>query len=382
MAKPVKLRSIVGLMGLEGSSVGAGASGTGGAGGDDKLNKAIWDILSRASAEDTGNDGAIKEDVAVSGTTNDVTGQPNVEDEWVRVLASLVQSAMFYKNEPQSEEERCTKHLEDVAEGIIRKICEKVAASVAVEAEASSEGGETNTSTPASGSSSTRANLDPMHFVPQSLALLPPSKVKLYIPESASNNDFAVNTDAPILKVDADAEQGRADEETKELENRERIHRMAQQQQKLQGIGTGGVIAGGRGRGVGGRAGAAGRGIPSRSALGAGRGGRGLGRQSAAGPDTASLFIRSKKPTASTATLGRGTARALLGRGRGAAGPGGGRGAAGAGRGRGMGRGSAAAAVSKSLALAFRRRSRLRWAIQANVPVARLLLLSRGQGVQ
>ena len=351
MAKPVKLRSIVGLMGLEGSAGGGGAgigsSDVGGgsssiSAGNEKLNKAIWDILSKASAEDTNGDGAMMEDAAVSGATNDVTGQPDVEDEWVRVLASLVQSAMFYKDEPtpQAEEVRCTKHLEDVAEGILRKVCERVA--VSVEAEASSEGGETNT---------TRANLDPMHFVPQSLALLPPSEVKVCIPESASNADFTVNIDAPILKVDADVEQSRADEETKELENRERTHRMAQQQQKLQGVGTGGASAGGRWRGVGGRAGASGRGIPGRSALGAGRGGRGLGRQSAAGPDTASLFIRSKKPTASTATLGRGTARALLGRGRGrgAAGPDGGRGAASAGRGRGMGRGSAAAAVGKSL---------------------------------
>ena len=351
MVKPVKLRSIVGLMGLEGSAGGGAGSAVGGitssSAGNENLNNAIWDILSRASAEDTGGDGAVMEDAAVSGATNDVTGQPDVEDEWVRVLASLVQSAMFYKDEPQEEKERCTKHLEDVAKGIIRKVCERAEASI--EAEASSEGGETNTSTPASGSTSTRANLDPMHFVPQSLALLSPSDVKVCIPESASNTDFTVNIDAPILKVDADVEQSRADEETKELENRERTHRMAQQQQKLQGIGTGGASAGGRGRGVGGRAGAAGRGIPSRSALGAGRGGRGLGRQSAAGPDTASLFIRSKKPTASTATLGRGTARALLGRGRGATGPGGGRGAAGAGRGRGMGRGSAAAAVGKSL---------------------------------
>lgn len=354
MAKPVKLRSIVGLMGLEGSAAGGASSTSAGtdvggisSSGNEKLNNAIWDILSGASAEDVGSDGPGMADTAVSGATNDVTGQPDVEDDWVRVLASLVQSAMFYKDEPQAEGERRTKHLEDVAEGIVRKICERVA--VSVEADASSEDGETNTSTTASGSSSTRANLDPMHFVPQSFALLPPSDVKVCIPESASNTDFAVNIDAPILKVDADVEQSRADEETKELENRERTHRMAQQQQKLQGIGTGGVSVGGRGRGVAGRTGAAGRGIPSRSALGVGRGGRGLGRQSAAGPDTASLFIRSKKPTASTATLGRGTARALLGRGRGAAGPGGGRGAAGAGRGRGMGRGSAAAAVGKSL---------------------------------
>ena len=343
MAKPVKLRSIVGLMGLEGSSAGTST----GAGGDDKLNKAIWDILSRASAED-GDDGVATEDTeaAVSGTTNDVTGQPDVEDEWVRVLASLVQSAMFYKDQSQAEEERCTQHLESVAESIIRKICEKAAASGAA-AGASSEGDKAKpgtSSTPAPDATSSKGKLDPLHFVPQSLALLPPSKVKSYIPESASNNDFTVTADAPILKVDADAEQSRADEETKELENRERIHRMAQQQQKLQGTGGG---TGGRGRGIGGRTGAAGRGVPSRSALGAGRGGRGLGRQSAAGPDTASLFIRSKKPTTSTATLGRGTAKALLGRGRGAAGPGGGRTAAG--RGRGMGRGSAAAAVGKSL---------------------------------
>ena len=276
MAKPVKLRSIVGLMGLEGSAGGGAGSAVGGvtssSAGNEKLNKAIWDILSRASAEDTGGDGAVMEDAAVSGATNDVTGQPDVEDEWVRVLASLVQSAMFYKDEPQAEEERCTKHLEDVAEGIIRKVHERVAA--LIEEEASSEGGETNTITPASGSTSTRASLDPMHFVPQSLALLSPSDVKICIPESASNTDFTVNIDAPILKVDADVEQSRADDETKELENRERTHRMAQQQQKLQGVGTGGASAGGRGRGVGGRAGAAGRGIPSRSALGAGRGGR------------------------------------------------------------------------------------------------------------
>ena len=340
MAKPVQLRSIVGLMGLEGSSAGTGA------GGDDKLNKAIWDILSRASAED-GDDGVAMEDTeaAVSGTTNDVTGQPDVEDEWVRVLASLVQSAMFYKDQSQAEEERCTQHLESVAESIIRTICETAAASGAA-AGASSEGDEAThgTSTPAPDATSSKGKLDPLHFVPQSLALLPPSKVKSHIPESASNNDFTVNADAPILKVDADAEQSRADEETKELENRERIHRMAQQQQKLQGTGGG---TGGRGRGIGGRVGAAGRGVPSRSALGAGRGGRGLGRQSAAGPDTASLFIRSKKPTTSGATLGRGTAKALLGRGRGVAGPGDGRAAAG--RGRGMGRGSAAAAVGKSL---------------------------------
>ena len=348
MAKPVQLRSIVGLMGLEGSSAGTstGAGGTG-ASGDDKLNKAIWDILSRASAED-GDDGVAMEDTeaAVSGATNDVTGQPDVEDaEWVRVLASLVQSAMFYKDQSQAEEERCTQHLESVAESIIRTICETAAASGAA-AGASSEGDEAEpgTGTPAPDATSSKGKLDPLHFVPQSLALLPPSKVKSYIPESASNNDFTVNADAPILKVDADAEQSRADEETKELENRERIHRMAQQQQKLQGTGGG---TGGRGRGIGGRAGAAGRGVPSRSALGAGRGGRGLGRQSAAGPDTASLFIRSKKPTTSGATLGRGTAKALLGRGRGAAGPGGGRTVAG--RGRGMGRGSAAAAVGKSL---------------------------------
>ena len=340
MAKPVQLRSIVGLMGLEGSSAGTGA------GGDDKLNKAIWDILSRASAED-GDDGVAMEDTeaAVSGATNDVTGQPDVEDNWVSVLASLVQNAMFYKDQSQAEEERCTQHLESVAESIIRTICETAAASGAA-AGASSEGDEAThgTGTPAPDATSSKGKLDPLHFVPQSLALLPPSKVKSYIPESASNNDFTVNADAPILKVDADAEQSRADEETKELENRERIHRMAQQQQKLQGTGGG---TGGRGRGIGGRAGAAGRGVPSRSALGAGRGGRGLGRQSAAGLDTASLFIRSKKPTTSGATLGRGTAKALLGRGRGVAGPNGGR--AVAGRGRGMGRGSAAAAVGKSL---------------------------------
>jgi hypothetical protein len=386
MAKPVKLRSIVGLMGLEGSFAGASAGTNSDVGGtctgNENLKKAIWDILSRASVED-GGDGAVVEDAALGGATNDVSGQPDVEDEWVRVLASLVQSAMFYRNEPtQAEEERCTKHLESVAEDIIHKICEEAAASASAAAGASSEGRETNA--PASGSTSKKANFDPMHFVPQSLALLPPTEVKVCIPESAFNNDFTVNADAPILSIDADVEQSRADEETKELENRERIHRMAQQQQKMKGIdggsgsgsGSGAAGAGGRGIGAGGRNGATGRGIASRSALGAGRGGRGRGRQSAGGPDTASLFIRSKKPTASTATLGRGTARALLGRGRGSAGPGGDRGAAG--RGRGIGRGSAAAAVGKSLGVPTKKP--IAMVSTSNRPVGKVVAAGSGPG--
>ena len=354
MAKPVKLRAVVGLMGLD--------PGEG-------LDRAVWDVLAAVAAAPSGEEGG----GGAAGAA--------MEDEWVRTLAGLVRGIMFKPAGAAGEEgaagatDACRgKETAELLRGTADDIVSKIRAAAKVDG---ARGG-------AGAGAGADAAADPIpNFVPDALSLLPPALVRRHVPSADANPHFGVRESAPILQVDAENERRRADEEIREMEARERVRKMAAERAAKAGAAGGAASVarpGGRGAGAAEKLGG-GRGRGHGFGQGRGRGrGRGLAME-----DATSLFVRTKRPAASSAPLGRrGTAAAALGRVRGR---GDGRGAAEAGRGRGgpagrgatggsrvMGRGAAAAAVGgKSLGVPT---------VRKPVPgSARALLTKRPAGV-
>mmetsp|Transcript_27950 Transcript_27950/g.60864 ORF Transcript_27950/g.60864 Transcript_27950/m.60864 type:complete len:661 (+) Transcript_27950:90-2072(+) len=325
MAKSVKLRAIVGLMGLEPQPAPAPK-------GEQKeelndarsvLDNALWKLLSSTECTDVD---------AAEGSHGFGGAHLAIEDEWVRVLSDVVRRVLFVASDIDSAADDrpdgaststgSASRTEAQAAPVVglRLPCKGQTFSNAADKIVS----EICTSATCSAQQVIRNGDPTVLFGPESFVLLPSAEVEKFVPEAVINPHFAVNMMSRAMKVDVESEFRRAEEEhLKDAEDLERKQRVGTQsgQTALVSAKVGGLS-----------------GVPTaRSGLGAnatGTTGKDIPKNGGRlGQDTASLFVRSKKPR----TLGRGRMAPVgtgSGRGMGA---------------RAMGRGSAAAAVGRSL---------------------------------
>ena len=322
MAKSVKLRAIVGLMGLEPQPAPKGEQKEELNEARSVLDNALWKVLSSTECTDVD---------AAEGSHSFGGASLAIEDEWVRVLSDVVRRVLFVASEiesaaddqPNGASTSSTSRTEAQAAPVVglRRPCKGQAFSNIIQNATDKIVSEICTSASSSAGKVIRNGDPTVLFAPESLVLLPSIEVEKFVPEVVINPHFAVNMMSPAMKVDVESEFRRAEEEnlkdTEDLERKQRVGTQSGQaalvSAKLGGLS--GIPTARSGSG----ANAAGKDIPK-------NGGR-LGR------DTASLLVRSKKP----GTLGRGRIPPVMtgnGRGMGA---------------RAMGRGSAAAAVGRSL---------------------------------
>ena len=235
MAKPVKLRVLISLLGLE-PDVGknleskslAAEAAEGSDGGADEgerwdANRIVWDLLTHA-AED--------------------------EDEWVKAMAGLVRGKLFRRGEdptaaaaaaaPSScRDPECDRLMRKTTDGILKRVQAAATAAAAdyaathdgllpseSEDDGDNENGEVNEDLEKEREEGRNRSLKSYLIVgdaaplyaPQWYRILPPSSVRGAIPEADENPHFVADASASILRVDDKMERRKAEEESKELE--------------------------------------------------------------------------------------------------------------------------------------------------------------------
>jgi hypothetical protein len=129
---------------------------------------------------------------------------PTYED-WVRVVAGLVQGIMFVEEE-EDEDSRSARGEE--AGDLLERTCQAILENVQeLERATASVGNDNMTSAPRA-----TADADPT-FAPYHYALLHSELLHRVIPETKSHAHFQVNQDAEILKMDAKQEAAKTQEE-------------------------------------------------------------------------------------------------------------------------------------------------------------------------
>ena len=346
--KNVKLNCLIGMLGLDDDATVSRRSGIIGLGGNNndgrKIDTQIYQLLCEAEGKD--------------------------DEIWVRVIAGIVRSIMFRRQEEKEGDkistitaaaaattiemekvngdntngddddvaDEKTKKRETEFEKQLHKIVTEILRHGLEESSPSNTHEDTNTGTGCGGRG---VDVDPL-FVPMYYALLSPATLCSILPEvgcsgvaassvvssSFATAHFSPNMDASILNVDALAEDSRSREEKKIREDQRKESVMvAEQQLQTNGFGEGvvGRISNGSGKGGGGPT------LPIESALQRtsgllvergggrgqfanmvgreGRGGRGIYNHGTSSSSSSSLFLR---PASSA--VGRGGL--VAGRGR------------------------------------------------------------------
>lgn len=323
-AKPIKLRALMSVLGLEsdravssspnpssliGASYPMSSHHDSAEDSDDKkTDKIIWELLQKAEVDD---------------------------DEWVRVVAGILRGMMFKSSSGTGDAEPVnyfdSSCRGSIAEDELKKITNEIIQNVSDAAkEATAEKGDaTLSSNDESKDGPSEDKKDTLStfligkdscpsFVPLRYSLLPKDKIRHILPEVDDNPHYRANMDASIFKIDAEIEQKRAEEESKETNLQKRTNFT----NGKSSIASAGKVAAVGGRptngnnpasnGAGNRAGTtmlAGRAGRGRFSNGLGRGGRG-------GRDTgASLFLPSNRlAAAGRGVRGRGGRGTLAGR--------------------------------------------------------------------
>lgn len=213
-AKPVKLRALMSVLGLESDRMIDGASSVQKTQErfrnieENKTDKIVWKLLEQAEQDD---------------------------EKWVRVVAGILRGIMFkscVSNELGSEVEDVNYYADPksrgkTAERELRKVTEAILHAVK---EAYSTGRQElfKAQSTFDGRNATRqqAELESLligadacpTFVPYRYSLLSPVTIKSIMPEVDVNHHFSANMNASIFKVDAEVEEKRAEEEGKELQ--------------------------------------------------------------------------------------------------------------------------------------------------------------------
>jgi len=236
-AKPIKLRALMSVLGLESDRAVSSSSNQSSSligasypmpSQDDsaedldgkKTDKIVWELLQKAEIDD---------------------------DEWVRVVAGILRGMMFKSSSGNGDAEP-VNHYEhsscrgSTAEEELKKITNEIIQSVreaAKEATAekedakssllkrnnndeskpgASDGKEDGLSTYLIGKDSCPS------FAPLRYSLLPKDTIRHILPEADDNPHYKANMDASIFKIDAEIEQKRAEEESKETNLQKRTN--------------------------------------------------------------------------------------------------------------------------------------------------------------
>ncbi|KAL7493008.1 hypothetical protein ACHAWT_002452 [Skeletonema menzelii] len=234
-AKPIKLRALMSVLGLESDRAVSSSSnhsaliGTSypmpshddSAGDLDgkKTDKIIWELLQKAETDD---------------------------DEWVRVVAGILRGMMFKSSSGNGDAEPVNHHehsscrgsiaeeeLKKIAHEIIQSVREAAKRATAEKEDAkcsllkqnndesnhdASDGKDEALSTYLIGKDSCPS------FAPLRYSLLPKDTIRHILPEADDNPHYKANMDAAIFKVDAEIEQKRAEEESKETNLQKRTN--------------------------------------------------------------------------------------------------------------------------------------------------------------
>jgi hypothetical protein len=347
MTKPIQLRCLMALLGLDPDVGQLHANGKDGKKVNDSFHKHVMKLLTKAQEED---------------------------DKWVRVLASIVEGKLFLpssiegKDAGSSSTSNGNNSGNDVmpirsrskeTDQMIRRSCDGIITSIQQASEEAyalfreKQDILAPDSDDEEGEAKAELILDSIQlgidakpqFAPWCYRLGGKALIEKAIPELVEKVDFCVNEDADILHEDERAEKKKAEEERKEMEEKEKFRLLAEERKKK-------LIAS-----------KAVNGPRQQNRL---RPGIGTTKKQPTKPDTASFLVRSKMKTSRTVDT--------------RAGPSGLRGPVGLGRGRGrmagLGRGAAANAIGgKSLATPISRA-----ALRARGGRSQALLNSRRPG--
>ncbi len=322
-AKPIKLRALMSVLGLESdrsvlsppnpsSLIGASYPMSS---QDDpaedldgkKTDKIVWELLQKAEVDD---------------------------DEWVRVVAGILRGMMFKSFGTDAEPVNFFEHSScrgSIAEDELKKITNEIIQNVSDAAkEATVEKGDATRSSndeskdgPSDRKEGTLSHFligkdSCPSFVPLRYSLLPKDTIRHILPEADDNPHYKANMDASIFKIDAEIEQKRAEEESKETN----LQKRTTFTNGKSSIASAGKVAAVGGRPTNGNPATNGAGNRAGTAMLAGRAGRGrfsngLGRGGRGGRDSgASLFLPSTRLTAAggRGIRGRGGRGTLAGR--------------------------------------------------------------------
>lgn len=308
-AKPIKLRALMSVLGLE--SDRAVLSSSSSSLTQSTLIGASSHVMSQEDEPDVDLDGK-KTDKIIWQLLQKAE---NDDEMWVRVLAGILRGMMFKSSSEDAniEEVDAVNHYENTtcrgktAEEELKKITNEIMQSVretAKEASANLQEAEESHN-----ELSVLVGKDCCpSFAPMRYSLLSADTIRSVLPEADKNLHFKANIEASIFKVDAEIEEKRAEEESKETNIQKRTNLTSVKSNissdKASAVGRRPVNGNpAASNGTGNRADLAmltGRGGRGRFANGVGRGGRG-GRDSGA-----SLFRPSNNGLAGRASRGRG----------------------------------------------------------------------------
>lgn len=235
-AKPVKLRALLSVLGLESDQLvesgAANASGSmnGSYGSqqrqgesvvyldEQRTDEIVWKLLEKAEQDD---------------------------EMWVRVVAGILRGMMFktsgrdpstlddvnYFSGPACRGKTAERQLSKITEGILTSVKEAFEAGEKEMERAKaqlldSDVGENDINGSSDDTKQQHSQMDSLligrdacpTFVPFRFSLLSPDTTKTIMPEVDTNSHFAANMNASIFKVDAEVEEKRAEEEGKELQ--------------------------------------------------------------------------------------------------------------------------------------------------------------------
>ncbi|KAL3798821.1 hypothetical protein HJC23_004609 [Cyclotella cryptica] len=213
-AKPVKLRTLMSVLGLESDRMIDGASSVQTTPEqcrnreERKTDNIVWKLLEQAEEDD---------------------------EKWVRVVAGILRGIMFksgasnelgsevedvnYYADPKSRGKTAGRELRKVTEAILNGVKEACSNGTQELSKAQSTYDGSDTTQQKAELESLLIGKDACPtFVPYRYALLSPETIKSIMPEVDVNNHFSANMNASIFKVDAEVEEKRAEEEGKELQ--------------------------------------------------------------------------------------------------------------------------------------------------------------------
>ena len=195
LSKPDKIsqmRILIGLLGLD---------------PEPELDQVVYSIIRKAQG---------KEEQEMDGELTHEERLAHRYEEWVQVIAGLVQGIMFKEDdESQSYGEEAKSLLDSSCDEIIQKV-EKVTAQTLrlSKKESKEQEDESSSSTTAVRKSLMNADFDPL-MAPYRYSLLNPNLLEEVIPDALGPNPhFTVNDDAAILAMDTKLEFARAREES------------------------------------------------------------------------------------------------------------------------------------------------------------------------
>ena len=349
-AKPIKLRALMSVLGLESDRAVASSST------QSSLIGVSYPMSSQHDDSVAGDLDGKKTDKIIC----ELLQKAELDDEmWVRVVAGILRGMMFQSSSSSNRDAEPVNHFATdsacrgtTAEEELKKITNAIMQSVreaAKEASADKEDVRRSLLKQNNDESQNGAAVDEKEgtlatypikdscpsFAPLRYSLLPADTIRSILPEADDNSHFKANMDASIFKVDAEIEDKRAEEESKETNLQKRTNLT----NVKSNITSSGKVAAVGGRPTNGNLASNVTGNRADTAMMIGRAGRGrfsngAGRVGGGGRDAgASLF----RPSNGLAAAGRGS------RGRGALAGRSGTLSRLAGAGRGAGRGVAAA---------------------------------------